>query len=325
MPAIGGPEEWWMSVFRGYGKKWAGACLFGLALCLVTPPAQAQTESTTKVTTASSNSPWSLCERATVAAEMAQRLPRAMLFSVSMVESGRFNKQTRQTRPWPWTINAEGQSYYFKTKSEAIAATKALLKEGMRSIDIGCMQVNLRYHPNAFADLEAAFDPATNVAYSADFLKRLYGRTDSWPEAIAAYHSQSKTRSQPYFARVIDVWTDQHARISKLALVLKEQAKAQVAAQLRQAQEEPVSTLASNDARPAILAPKVLATEDVDDIRETAVAGVGLRLSIADGDFAETRSASYHRQPEVMNAETNTAPAHIETKPTILADASPGV
>ncbi len=314
-----------MSVFRGYGKKWAGACLFGLALCLVTPPAQAQTESTTKVTTASSNSPWSLCERATVAAEMAQRLPRAMLFSVSMVESGRFNKQTRQTRPWPWTINAEGQSYYFKTKSEAIAATKALLKEGMRSIDIGCMQVNLRYHPNAFADLEAAFDPATNVAYSADFLKRLYGRTDSWPEAIAAYHSQSKTRSQPYFARVIDVWTDQHARISKLALVLKEQAKAQVAAQLRQAQEEPVSTLASNDARPAILAPKVLATEDVDDIRETAVAGVGLRLSIADGDFAETRSASYHRQPEVMNAETNTAPAHIETKPTILADASPGV
>lgn len=314
-----------MSVFKRYGKEGAIACFFGLALCLVAPATQAQTESTSKVTAASSNSPWSLCERATVAAEMAQRLPRAMLFSVSMVESGRFNKQTRKTRPWPWTINAEGQSYYFKSKSEAIAATKGLLKEGMRSIDVGCMQINLRYHPNAFTNLDAAFDPAINVAYSADFLKRLYSRTDSWPEAIAAYHSQSKTRSQPYFARVIDVWTDQHVRISKLALVLKEQAKAQVAAQLRQALEEPATTLASNDVRPAILAPKVLATEDVNNIRETAVAGVGLRLSIADGDFTETRSASYRRQPEVINAETNTSPAPIETKPTILADASPGI
>lgn len=316
-----------MSIFRGYGKEWAVACLVGLALCLIVPAAQAQTESTTKVTNASSNSPWSLCERATVAAEMAQRLPRAMLFSVSMVESGRFNKQTRKTRPWPWTINAEGQSYYFETKAEAIAATKGLLKEGMRSIDIGCMQVNLRYHPNAFANLEAAFDPATNVAYSAEFLKRLYGRSDSWPEAIAAYHSQSKTRSQPYFARVIDVWTDQHARISKLAVVLKEQAKAQVAAQLRQAQDDPLvpaSTLVASNIRSAPLAPKVLATENVDDIREVAVAGVGLRLSIADGDFAETKPALYRRPPEVMNAETDTVPVHREAKPTILADASPG-
>lgn len=314
-----------MSVFREYGKDGARACFFGLVLCLIALPAQAQTESTAKVITTPSNSPWSLCERATVAAELAQRLPRAMLFSVSMVESGRFNKQTRKTRPWPWTINAEGQSYYFKSKSEAVAATKGLLKEGIRSIDVGCMQVNLRYHPDAFANLEAAFDPATNVAYSADFLKRLYSRTDSWPEAIAAYHSQSKTRSQPYFARVIDVWTDQHARISKLAHVLKEQAKAQVTAQLRQAQEEPAPRFASSDARSALLAPKVLATENIDDVRETAVAGVGLRLSIADGDFAETHSASYHRQPEVINAESNTSTAPAESKPTILADASPGI
>jgi hypothetical protein len=34
---------------------------------------------------------------------------------------------------------------------------------GIEVIDVGCMQVDLYYHPDAFA-LDAAFDPATSVA-----------------------------------------------------------------------------------------------------------------------------------------------------------------
>lgn len=290
------------------------ACLtLTLGLCLALPNA-AFAESGSKT----SDPSWSICERATVSAEMAQRLPRAVLFSVSMVESGRFNKETRKTRPWPWTINAEGQSYYFNSKSDAVAAARHLLKEGIRSIDVGCMQINLRYHPNAFRNLETAFDPATNVAYSAEFLKTLYARTKSWPDAIAAYHSQSKTRSQPYFARVINVWTDQHARIAKLAYVLKEQTKAQVTAQLRQGQEEDPS-IATN-ARPA---PKVLATDDVSNVREAAGGSIGLRLSIADNEFATANAGSYRPAPRVLPDE-NQSVAAVKAKPTILADASPG-
>ena len=264
-----------------------------------------------------STSNWSICERATVSAEMAQQLPRAMLFSVSMVESGRFNKTMRKTRPWPWTINAEGQSYYFDNKAEAVAATRHLLEQGIRSIDVGCMQINLRYHPNAFKNLETAFDPAINVAYGAEFLKHLYTRTNSWPDAIAAYHSQSKTRSQPYFARVIDVWTDQHARISRLAHVLKEQTKTQVAAQLRQTQEEDTSFVAT--ARPA---PKVLATNDISNVREAAGGAIGLRLSIADNDFAPD-VAAYRPAPRVLTDDASNVTA-VKAKPTLLADASPG-
>lgn len=265
---------------------------------------------------------WAYCERAAVATEMAQRLPRAVLFSVAMVESGRFNAKTRKTRPWPWTINAEGKPYYMKTKSEAVAKVKSLQAQGMRSIDVGCMQINLRYHPKAFTDLEAAFDPIINVTYAAEFLKRLHGRTKSWPEAIAAYHSQTKTRSQPYFARVIDVWTDQHPRISKLARVLREQAKEQVAAQLRQSQSDPIVTASVETAAPMPVttvqrpAPMVLGSYEGEPIRQTAGAGVGLRLSIAESDFADASTSPL--PPRVIDAPTrknNTA--------TILADASP--
>jgi soluble lytic murein transglycosylase-like protein len=54
----------------------------------------------------------------------------------------------------------------------------------VRNIDVGCMQVNLGYHGKAFADLEAAFDPATNVAYAARFLSELFSKRRSWALAV---------------------------------------------------------------------------------------------------------------------------------------------
>ena len=40
--------------------------------------------------------------------------------------------------------------------------------QGARSIDVGCMQVNLLHHADAFASLEQAFDPVANARYAAD-------------------------------------------------------------------------------------------------------------------------------------------------------------
>ena len=63
-------------------------------------------------------------------------------------------------KPWPWTINAEGEPHLFDTKVQAVAWVRQAQARGMRSIDIGCAQVNLMHHPTAFASLEQAFDPA---------------------------------------------------------------------------------------------------------------------------------------------------------------------
>src|SRR5262249_40721 len=64
------------------------------------------------------------------------------------------------------------------------------------------MQVDLYYHPDAFASLEAAFDPATNVAYAAKFLNELKAETGDWGVATQYYHSRTPYIGQAYAGRV---------------------------------------------------------------------------------------------------------------------------
>ncbi len=74
----------------------------------------------------------------------------------------------------------------------------------MRSIDVGCAQVNLMHHPTAFASLEQAFDPAANADYAARFLKQLWGTTagGNWMTAAGHYHSQTPELADPYRQQV---------------------------------------------------------------------------------------------------------------------------
>ncbi|KAB7740716.1 transglycosylase SLT domain-containing protein [Parvibaculum sedimenti] len=259
-------------------------------------------------------SPWAYCERAAIAIEATQKMPRALLVSVSMAETGRRDPETRKTRPWPWTINAEGQSFYFDTKREAVAATKRLLNAGIRSIDVGCMQVNLRYHPDAFDDLYDAFEPLTNVTYAAKFLKRLHTQTDSWPKAVANYHSELASRNKPYFAKVIRIWANERDRVAALTEALKAEAAAEIAsAQRPQASTPSVAQVAivEPQQRPA---PMVLDAEPQHDLREGASATVGLRLSVADNDFATGADSKGNRPaPRVIDPAPNTVVADAST------------
>jgi len=67
--------------------------------------------------------------------------------------------------------------------------------------------INLFYHPDAFADLEHAFNPASNVAYAAGYLKNLRVSQGSWTRAAGAYHSKNPTRGQAYRSRVMSLWS----------------------------------------------------------------------------------------------------------------------
>jgi hypothetical protein len=150
--------------------------------------------------------PPSPCEAAVTSAEYAGRLPPRMLAAVAAVESGRVDAATGLIKPWPWTINAEGIGQFFATKAQAIAAVKALQAEGVRSIDVGCLQVNLMYHPGAFPNLETAFDPTSNARYAAHFLNALYADSHDWARAIGAYHSQTPSLGADYRSLVMARW-----------------------------------------------------------------------------------------------------------------------
>lgn len=148
-----------------------------------------------------------ICAAETAAAERHYGIPQALLHSISIVESGRYDSDRRAVIAWPWTVMAEGQGRYFPTKAEAIAEVRKLKSRGVQNIDVGCMQVNLRYHPQAFANLDEAFDPAANVGYAGRFLKGLFDATGHWPTAASYYHSQTPSLAAVYRDKLMKVWT----------------------------------------------------------------------------------------------------------------------
>jgi Transglycosylase SLT domain len=152
------------------------------------------------------DSPATLCEQAIARAEIIGRTPPGMVAAIGQVESGRPDPRTGSMRPWPWTIDANGVGRFFATKAQAVAAVAALQAEGVRSIDVGCMQVNLMDHPDAFASLDQAFDPGSNAIYAVRFLNALYRGTGSWLDAIAAYHSETPQIAEDYRRRVLVTW-----------------------------------------------------------------------------------------------------------------------
>lgn len=148
-----------------------------------------------------------LCQPAAMAAEIDAELPQGLLLAIARVESGRMDPASGAAIPWPWTINAEGVPMVFNTREEAVAAVEALRARNVLLIDVGCMQVNLHHHPDAFRSLAEAFDPAANARYAARFLTRLRDSSGNWETAIGRYHSSTPGLSEAYRARVLAVWS----------------------------------------------------------------------------------------------------------------------
>ncbi len=148
-----------------------------------------------------------LCTRYLPRHERQYGIPVHLLAAIASTESGRFHKALGLNLPWPWTINVEGKGYFYDTKQEAIDAVRKLQARGFQSIDVGCMQVNLFHHPFAFASLDQAFDPAYNVAYAAQFLKKNFEDEGSWRKATADYHSRTPMYGEQYAQLVFGAWS----------------------------------------------------------------------------------------------------------------------
>lgn len=151
--------------------------------------------------------PDGMCLAAIAAVEPDSGLPAGLLAAIARVESGRQVRGAANQTPWPWTIDVEGAGAFFASEDEALAAVRAAQRDGSRSIDVGCMQVNLLHHPDAFANLRQAFDPVSNVAYAARLLRSLYAQTGDWKRAAALYHSATPSLGAEYQRKVLAAWS----------------------------------------------------------------------------------------------------------------------
>lgn len=144
-----------------------------------------------------------MCSLAAARMEEKYGIKEHLLQTIASVETGRWGNENGKFVSWPWTINANGRGYHFKTKAEAVAKVKDLQAKGVKSIDVGCMQISLKYHGAAFDSIEDAFDPDTNVEYSAKFLSKLYARRGDWQKAAMAYHSKAPSRGLRYKNKLV--------------------------------------------------------------------------------------------------------------------------
>ena len=166
--------------------------------------------------------PWDACAPSAASAEQEGGIPAGLLLAIGKVESGRVNPGTGRVVPWPFALNIEGRGLYPASAEAAKAEVRAAQAAGMRSIDVGCFQISLLHHPQAFATLDEAFDPARNAAYAARFLASLRARLPSWEQAAGGYHSLTPAFGEPYAARVMASWSGSGAAAASPGLVRPE-------------------------------------------------------------------------------------------------------
>ncbi|WP_082482291.1 transglycosylase SLT domain-containing protein [Methylobacterium sp. Leaf123] len=140
-----------------------------------------------------------ICERQMAQAAAKHGVPLGMLYAVGLTESG--NRGSLQ----PYAMNIGGKAYFGSGAADVMQRLAQAQQEGVRLVDLGCMQINHHYHRAKFASLEAMIDPAQNVEYATRFLKELKEREGSWTLAVARYHAgpNNNPAQKVYVCRVI--------------------------------------------------------------------------------------------------------------------------
>ncbi len=141
-------------------------------------------------------------------------LPAGILVSISNVEAGRIIANNKK-KGWPWTVNHSGEGLFFENKIDAISYVKENLKKGDTNLDVGCMQISLKWHSNNFQSVEDAFDPEKNILYAAKFLRKLYKDHGNWTKAIKFYHSSDPKKNRKYHKKVLLAWSKNNLQISQ--------------------------------------------------------------------------------------------------------------
>ncbi|MBN8631497.1 MAG: transglycosylase SLT domain-containing protein [Rhodobacterales bacterium] len=154
-----------------------------LLCALVTPGLQARED------------PAGLCLDAAARASARTGVPYEVLLAIAKVESG------RNDRPWPWTVNFAGKGQWYETEAAAEAGVAQALDQGATNVDLGCFQLNYRWHAEGFASIADMLDPDRNATYAAKFLAGHFAQTGDWTLAAAAYHSAIPEHATTYQAK----------------------------------------------------------------------------------------------------------------------------
>ena len=135
-------------------------------------------------------------------AEAQHGIPSGLLQSITRFEAGR-KTVTGEFMPWAWTLNDRGEGLFFDSREAALKHLQAAVENGDHSVDVGCMQVNTKWHMEGFLELSDMLDPVQNADYAAGFLLDLHEAHQSWDDAVKHYHSAEPEKNVRYHSRVL--------------------------------------------------------------------------------------------------------------------------
>ena len=133
-------------------------------------------------------------------------VPEKILYAIALQES-KLLVSEGAIRPWPWTLNVKGTPLRMSSSEETIQRLEEARNSGIRNIDVGLMQVNLKYHGQRFDNLSDAVNPYNNIWVGATILKEEYERCGhDWWCAVGHYHSRTPDRAENYRQLVKKHW-----------------------------------------------------------------------------------------------------------------------
>lgn len=144
------------------------------------------------------------CEKTIESIELQTDIPKGLLLGIGKAEAIR--KIKNKYIIWPWTINHAGKSMFFDTKKQMTNYVFKNLKKNDFNIDVGCMQINIKWHKNNFKKIADMFEVSPNISYAASFLLQLKNKHGSWDKAIKHYHSSDPKKNIPYLIKVKSFW-----------------------------------------------------------------------------------------------------------------------
>ena len=137
-----------------------------------------------------------ICQNAAIAVADRHGIPREVMLAITLVET-RTNRDG-VSGPWAWTVNVAGKGDWFDSRAAALIHAQRALARGEKSFDVGCFQLNYRWHGEHFASIDEMFEPGPSGDYAARFLKGLHGETGDWIKAAGLYHSRTAHHAKRY-------------------------------------------------------------------------------------------------------------------------------
>ena len=129
-----------------------------------------------------------------------------LLYAIALAESGYTNGGTQSVQPWPFTLRTQNRAFYGKNLKQTSEELMRILRYTNR-IDVGLMQVNLRWHSHRVRSPMDLLDARTNLEVAADILaERIKANHGDLNKAIGQYHSFSAVRGSWYAAFVLSIY-----------------------------------------------------------------------------------------------------------------------